>query len=81
MKRLLLVVALCPVLALADDSAGTVQVPSLKVKDRLHSIEQIVVSAEKEQVAEAPESNRVAQLLEEARQLDESETDDQSAAH
>jgi hypothetical protein len=56
---------LTPFLALAD-ATENVQVPSLKVKERLQSIEQINVTAEKKQLAIAPESAAVAALLREA---------------
>jgi hypothetical protein len=47
-----------------------VPVASLEVKDRIRTIDQINVSAETEKIAEAPSSEAVAQLLEEARELD-----------
>jgi len=43
---------------------------SLQVRERIRSIEQIKVSAEKEAAAEAPESDRVKALLEEATQIE-----------
>ena len=54
----------------ANTEEGTVQVPSLKVKERLHSIEQINVTAEKAPVDAKPESEAVARLLDEAEALD-----------
>jgi len=67
---------LSPVLAVADAN-DNVQVPSLKVKERLQSIEQINVTAEKKQLAIAPESEAVAALLREADSIDAQTGDDQ----
>lgn len=53
-----------------EAQAGTVQVPSLQVRERLRSIEQINVTAEKPVQAERPVSEAVARLLDEAKQLD-----------
>lgn len=58
---------------LADDAV--VQVDSLQVKERIQSMEQINVSAPTEQIAEAPSTDAVAQLLEEMRQLDEQDVE------
>jgi len=74
-----LVCALACTAAFADDSR-TVAVPSLKVKERLHSIEQINVTAEKEQHAVKPESKAVESLLAEAEELDREDAD-QSSSH
>ena len=52
----------------ADD--GRVGVASLQVKERLQSIEQINVTAEKERKDIAPESDAVAELLQQAQEID-----------
>ena len=57
-----------PWFASADD--GRVDVASLQVKERLQSIEQINVTAEKELKDVAPESDAVAELLKQAEALD-----------
>ena len=57
-----------PWAAFAND--GRVDVASLQVKERLQSIEQINVTAEKERKDIAPESDAVAELLEQAQALD-----------
>ncbi len=69
MKKLAVMLAtlLLPVAGFAD---GTVAVSSLEVKERIRSIEQINVTAEKEPADIAPESQRVADIL---RELDEAE--------
>ena len=67
---------LSPVLAVADASEQ-VQVPSLKVKERLQSIEQINVTAEKKQLAIAPESEAVAALLREADMIEAGPSEDE----
>lgn len=65
------VVAGCMIsLAAVADQPAVVQASSLEVKERLHSIEQINVTAEKEQVDVAPVSEAVARLLEEAERAD-----------
>ena len=64
---LLVTLSLTGAVAAADD---VVRVDSLKVKERIRSIEQIVVSAETERVAEQPSTAAVAELLEEARMLE-----------
>lgn len=58
--------------ALADD---TVRASNLEVKERLIAIEQINVSAEKEQAKPQVESERVAKLLEEAARIEETEVE------
>ena len=68
---------LSPLLAMADASEQ-VQVPSLKVKERLQSIEQINVTAEKKQLAIAPESEAVAALLREADMIDAGPGEDEA---
>lgn len=67
--------------ALANEPANDVQVASLKVKERLQSIERINVTAEKEQLAVEPDSAAVAALLREAEALDENSIQSQSTAH
>ena len=57
-----------PWAAFADD--GRVGVASLQVKERLQSIEQINVTAEKERKDIAPESDAVAELLQQAQEID-----------
>ena len=57
-----------PWAAIADD--GRVDVASLQVKERLQSIEQINVTAEKERKDIVPESDAVAELLQQAEALD-----------
>ena len=52
-----------------------VQVASLAVKERLQSIEQINVTAEKEQLDVEPESQAVADLLAELEELEEQSED------
>ncbi len=52
------------------DSSATVKVDALKVKERLRSMEQINVTAEKEQQVVTPISEAVADLLREADVLD-----------
>ena len=52
------------------DSSATVTVDTLKVKERLRSMEQINVTAEKEQQVVTPISQSVADLLREADALD-----------
>ena len=56
--------------AVADAPNNVVQVSSLTVKERLHSIEQINVTAEKAPLPVAPLTSQVARLLEEADALD-----------
>ena len=67
-----LVLALFTAGAFADEP---VRVASLQVKERLQSIEQINVTAEKEQLNIKPESDAVAALLDE---LDELEKDSET---
>ena len=67
---------LSPLLAMADANEQ-VQVPSLKVKERLQSIEQINVTAEKKQLAIAPESEAVAALLREADMIEAGTSDNE----
>lgn len=55
-----LTVLAAPLTALADD---VVRVDSLDVKERIKSIEQINVTAEKPRAEIAPESQRVAEIL------------------
>lgn len=57
--------------AIADDGSDVVQVPSLQVKERLKSIEQITVSTEKPAQATEVESAAVAELLQVADLLDQ----------
>ncbi|MEM9622119.1 MAG: hypothetical protein AAF993_10750 [Pseudomonadota bacterium] len=64
-------------IAVADANSAqsdAVQVPSLKVKERLQSIEQINVTSEKTVQDIQVESQAVANLLEEADQLDQLDT-------
>ncbi len=61
-----------------------VRVSSLEVKERLHSIEQINVTAEKQVLDIDPESARVQALLEEADEMDsvdEPTTPDRAPQH
>ena len=89
MKKLIATLLVTPVAflatsAIANTEQGTVQVPSLQVKERLHSIEQINVTAEKAPVDVKPESEAVAKLLEEADAMDRAEEEaqaPQSAVH
>lgn len=53
---------------------GLVPVASLEVKERIRTIDQINVSAETEKIAEAPSTEAVADLLEEARLIDAEES-------
>ena len=59
--------------AAANDQVKTVKVSSLTVKERLASIEQLVVSAEKQPLDIEPSSEAVKDLLAE---LDELEADE-----
>lgn len=81
MKKLAFLLFLAPLVAFANDTSEGIQVASLKVKERLQSIEQINVTAEKPAVAVEPESAKVAALLEEAEQIDNDEHKAQSASH
>ncbi len=81
LKVLASLIFIAPLCVIADDSAGNVQVSSLKVKERLQSMEQINVTAEKKQVAAEPESSAVAALLREAEAIEAAEEQDQSAVH
>ena len=56
--------------AAADTSFRPVSTQSLQVRERIRSIEQINVTAEKEVAPEAPSSERVKALLQEATQLE-----------
>ena len=71
-SRLSVGLALCtaPFAISVADEAQLTTLPSLVVKERLQSIEQINVTAETEQQEEQPVSAAVAQLLDEAQQLD-----------
>ena len=81
-KTLAYLIFLTPLLlvetAVADDDRESVLVSSLTVKERLHSIEQINVSAEKKQVKVEPASAAVAALLAEAEAIDQK---DRAQAH
>ena len=83
-KTLAYLMLLAPLLlveaAIADDAREGVLVSSLKVKERLQSIEQINVSAEKKQVKVEPESAAVAALLAEAETMDQNDRE-QAQAH
>ena len=59
-------------LPLSGFAGDTVTVSSLQVKERIQSIEQINVTAEKQQADIAPESQRVADIL---RELEEDTVD------
>ena len=61
---------------LADE---VVSVPSLEVKERIQSMEQVNVSAPTEKQAEAPSTNAVAELLEEATEIEAEAEADQEA--
>lgn len=67
---LALTALLIPLSAAADDASSEVRIASLKVKERLHSIEQINVTAEKPRLDIEPESAAVAALLREAEALE-----------
>ena len=67
---------LSPLLAMADANEN-VQVPSLDVKERLQSIEQINVTAHKKQLTIAPESEAVAALLREADMIEAGLSEDE----
>ncbi len=68
-----------PMLTWADDAR--VAVASLTVKERLQSIEQINVTAEKPLKDIKPESKAVAELLELADELEQAAEPAQSASH
>jgi hypothetical protein len=53
-----------------------VPVASLEVKERIRTIDQINVTAETDKIAEAPSTEAVADLLEEARLIDAEDTAD-----
>ncbi len=59
-------------LPLSGFAGDTVTVSSLQVKERIQSIEQINVTAEKQQADIAPDSQRVADIL---RELEEDTVD------
>jgi small-conductance mechanosensitive channel len=71
MKRLVTIICAFACTAAFADGTSSVAVPSLKVKERLQSIEQINVTAEKQAKAEQPQSEAVEALLAEAEKLDE----------
>jgi hypothetical protein len=75
------VFALVAAPTIADDADKRVDVPSLKVKERLHSLEQINVTAEKPKQDIQPTSQVVVDLLSEADRLDSESAEPQSAAH
>ena len=54
------------------DQVDRVAIPSLEVKERLHSIEQINVTAEKEAQPVQPSNAEISDILEEAAAIDES---------
>lgn len=80
-SALALTILLVPLSAAANDASESVQVPSLQVKERIRSIEQINVTAEKEAQAVEPESDKVAALLREAAELEEQDEAAQSTTH
>ena len=56
--------------AAADTATSVVSVSSLDVKERIRTMEQINVSAETDQVAEQPTTSAVAELLDEATEIE-----------
>ena len=56
--------------AAADNTTSVVSVSSLDVKERIRTMEQINVSAETDQVAEQPTTSAVAELLDEATEIE-----------
>jgi len=68
---LLAALGLCAATYTWADQADVVKVPSLAVKERLHALEQINVTAEKTPVDVEVESARVQDILDEAARLDE----------
>ncbi len=75
MKKLLVLATLMLTgMAYASNDANVVQTESLEVKERLQVIELINVTAEKAQVEDVePVSEKVAQILEEAEQVEAEE--------
>ena len=73
-KLLVLATLLLTGMAYASNDANVVQTQSLEVKERLQVIELINVTAEKAQVEDVePVSEKVAQILEEAEQVEAEE--------
>lgn len=73
-KLLVLATLLLTGMAYASNDANVVQTESLEVKERLQVIELINVTAEKAQVEDVePVSEKVAQILEEAEQVEAEE--------
>ncbi len=73
-KLLVLATLLLTGMAFASNDANVVQTESLEVKERLQVIELINVTAEKAQVEDVePVSEKVAQILEEAEQVEAEE--------
>ena len=62
--------AIVALLATSVSADEVVNVSSLKVKERIQTMEQINVSAELEKQEEAPTSEAVAKLLEEATEIE-----------
>ena len=73
-KLLVLATLLLTGMAYASNDANVVQTESLEVKERLQVIELINVTAEKARVEDVePVSEKVAQILEEAEQVEADE--------
>ena len=70
MRMLLGAVAIVVGASMSASADEVVNVSSLKVKERIQTMEQINVSSELEKQEEAPTSEAVAELLEEATQIE-----------
>ena len=70
MRMLLGAVAIVVGVSMSASADEVVNVSSLKVKERIQTMEQINVSSELEKQEEAPTSEAVAELLEEATQIE-----------
>lgn len=70
MRMLLGAVAIFVGASMSVSADEVVNVSSLKVKERIQTMEQINVSSELEKQEEAPTSEAVAELLEEATQIE-----------
>ena len=70
MRMVLGAVAIVVGASMSASADEVVNVSSLKVKERIQTMEQINVSSELEKQEEAPTSEAVAELLEEATQIE-----------
>ena len=70
MRMVLGAVAIVVGASMSASADEVVNVSSLKVKERIQTMEQINVSAELEKQEEAPTSEAVAELLEEATEIE-----------